>query len=143
MTGNFRPLCVMLFFLLAIRKLPSDQAVLPKGFAILSSVNHPPILLGTSSFRATGWQPAAPMAAARNYLAAAVANGLIYAVGGQTVDLSAIQSSNTRRPSCYFPLSKTELEVTSPRWLSLLTTDFVMPKAKVRRRHPGRRKWPR
>jgi uncharacterized protein YecE (DUF72 family) len=26
-----------------------------EGFAILSSVNHPPILLGTSSFTATGW----------------------------------------------------------------------------------------
>src|SRR2546427_3630269 len=26
------------------------------GFAILSSVNHSPILLGTSSFTATGWQ---------------------------------------------------------------------------------------
>ncbi len=26
------------------------------GFAILSSVNHPPILRGTSSFTATGWQ---------------------------------------------------------------------------------------
>jgi hypothetical protein len=26
------------------------------GSAILSSVNHPPILLGTSSFTATGWQ---------------------------------------------------------------------------------------
>ena len=26
------------------------------GFAILSSVNHSPILLGTSSFTTTGWQ---------------------------------------------------------------------------------------
>ena len=27
-----------------------------QGFAILSRVNRPPILLGTSSFTATGWQ---------------------------------------------------------------------------------------
>src|ERR1700731_44644 len=29
--------------------------VLRHGFAILSSVNHSPLLLGTSSFTATGW----------------------------------------------------------------------------------------
>jgi len=40
----------------ANRKLPSDRAVYDTGFAILSSVNHSPILLGTSSFTATGWQ---------------------------------------------------------------------------------------
>jgi uncharacterized protein YecE (DUF72 family) len=40
----------------ANRKLPSDRAVYDRGsFAILSSLNHPPILLGTSSFTATGW----------------------------------------------------------------------------------------
>jgi hypothetical protein len=27
-----------------------------QGFAILSRVTHPPILLGTSSFTAAGWQ---------------------------------------------------------------------------------------
>src|SRR5712664_1669721 len=36
----------------ANRKLPSDWAVYDTGFAILSSVNHSPILLGTSSFTA-------------------------------------------------------------------------------------------
>src|ERR1700719_3749069 len=28
----------------------------PQGFAILSAVGHPAILLGTSSFTATGWE---------------------------------------------------------------------------------------
>ena len=31
---------------------------LRQGFAILSNVNHPPIILGTSSFTATGWKGA-------------------------------------------------------------------------------------
>jgi uncharacterized protein YecE (DUF72 family) len=34
----------------------SIRVVYDKQFAILSSVNHPPIVLGTSSFTATGWQ---------------------------------------------------------------------------------------
>lgn len=41
--------------MVATRHLPSDRAVCEKGFAILSSVNQLPILLGTSSFTATGW----------------------------------------------------------------------------------------
>src|SRR5216683_7888146 len=33
-----------------------EPSAVQHGFAILSSVNHSPILLGTSSFTATGWQ---------------------------------------------------------------------------------------
>jgi uncharacterized protein YecE (DUF72 family) len=41
--------------LLANPEVTIGRSGMREGFAILSSVNHPPILLGTSSFTATGW----------------------------------------------------------------------------------------
>src|SRR5437867_10066601 len=40
----------------ANRELASGRRSIRRRFAILYSVNHPLILLGTSSFTATGWQ---------------------------------------------------------------------------------------
>jgi Protein of unknown function DUF72 len=37
-------------------EVPIGPSGVRHGFAILSRVNHSPILLGTSSFTATGWQ---------------------------------------------------------------------------------------
>jgi hypothetical protein len=38
------------------KPLGRASAILDRLSGILSAVNHPPILLGTSSFTATGWQ---------------------------------------------------------------------------------------
>jgi uncharacterized protein DUF72 len=44
------------FLLVGHPELTIEPSSIRQGFVILSSVNHPPILLGTSSFTATGWQ---------------------------------------------------------------------------------------
>ena len=77
------------------------------GFAILSSVNHSPILLGTSSFTATGWQgsfypkglrPADYLSYYAQHFDTVEIDSTFYA----TPNVSVVRSWNAKTPEGFF-----------------------------------------
>ena len=91
-------------------------------FAILSSVNHSPILLGTSSFTATGWQgsfypkglrPADYLSYYAQHFDTVEIDSTFYA----TPNVSVVRSWNAKAPEGFLFAAKVPQEITHKRVL--------------------------
>ena len=100
-----------------------------QGFAILSSVNHPPILLGTSSFTATGWQgsfypkglrPADYLSYYAQHFDTVEIDSTFYA----TPNVSVVRSWNAKTPEGFLFAAKVPREITHKRILKDCDEEF-------------------
>ncbi len=99
------------------------------GFAILSSVNHSPILLGTSSFTATGWQgsfypkglrPADYLSYYAQHFDTVEIDSTFYA----TPNVSVVRSWNAKTPEGFLFAAKVPQEITHKRVLKDCDEEF-------------------
>ncbi len=99
------------------------------GFAILSSVNHSPILLGTSSFTATGWQgsfypkglrPADYLSYYAQHFDTVEIDSTFYA----TPNVSVVRSWNAKTPEGFLFAAKVPQEITHKRVLKDCDKEF-------------------
>jgi uncharacterized protein YecE (DUF72 family) len=99
------------------------------GFAILSSVNHLPILLGTSSFTATGWQgsfypkglrPADYLSYYAQHFDTVEIDSTFYA----TPNVSVVRSWNAKTPEGFLFAAKVPQEITHKRVLKECDEEF-------------------
>jgi uncharacterized protein YecE (DUF72 family) len=100
-----------------------------QGFAILSSVNHSPILLGTSSFTATGWQgsfyskglrPADYLSYYAQHFDTVEIDSTFYA----TPNVSVVRSWNAKTPEGFLIAAKVSQEITHKRVLNDCDEEF-------------------
>ena len=98
-------------------------------FGILSSVNHPPILLGTSSFTATGWQgsfypkglrPADYLSYYAQHFDTVEIDSTFYA----TPNVSVVRSWNAKTPEGFLFAAKVPQEITHKRVLKDCDEEF-------------------
>src|SRR5438132_1050321 len=94
----------------------------PDGFGILSNVNQPPILLGTSSFTATGWQgsfypkglrPADYLSYYAQHFDTVEIDSTFYAAP----NVSVVRSWNAKTPEGFLFAAKVPQEITHKRVL--------------------------
>src|SRR5216684_500947 len=99
------------------------------GFAVLSSVNHSPILLGTSSFTATGWQgsfypkglrPADYLSYYAQHFDTVEIDSTFYA----TPNVSVVRSWNAKTPEGFLFAAKVPQEITHKRVLKDCDEEF-------------------
>jgi uncharacterized protein YecE (DUF72 family) len=98
-------------------------------FGILSSVNHPPILLGTSSFTATGWQgsfypkglrPADYLSYYAQHFDTVEIDATFYA----TPNVNVVRSWNAKTPEGFLFAAKVPQEITHKRVLKDCDEEF-------------------
>jgi uncharacterized protein YecE (DUF72 family) len=99
------------------------------GFVILCIVNHPPILLGTSSFTATGWQgsfypkglrPADYLSYYAQHFDTVEIDSTFYA----TPNVSVVRSWNAKTPEGFLFAAKVPQEITHKRVLKDCDEEF-------------------
>jgi len=99
------------------------------GFAILSRVSHSPILLGTSSFTATGWQgsfypkglrPADYLSYYAQHFDTVEIDSTFYA----TPNVSVVRSWNAKTPEGFLFAAKVRQEITHKRILKDCDEEF-------------------
>src|SRR5437879_828414 len=100
-----------------------------QGFAFISSVNHSQILLGTSSFTATGWQgsfypkvlrPAAYLSYYAQHFDTVEIDSTFYA----TPNVSVVRSWNAKTPEGFLFAAKVPQEITHKRVLKDCDEEF-------------------
>lgn len=117
MEGRVRPSRISLVDGRPFGTVASDRAVYDTGFAILSSVSPSPILLGTSSFTATGWKgsfypkglrPADYLSYYAQHFDTVEIDSTFYA----TPNVSVVRSWNAKAPEGFLFAAKVPQEIT-------------------------------